>query len=280
MLSKHSNLVAVIVAALPACAFAQADEQIVVTAARTPVPLADVAASLSVIDETIIEAVDVPQVVDLLRLAPGVSISRSGPTGAQTQVRLRGAEANHTLVFVDGIEANDPASGNEFRWEFLSAEGVERVELLRGPQSALWGSEALAGVVAVETFAAGEGTSAFGSAQYGSFDTLEVSAGLADGGDDHGVSLLGSWYDTDGIDGFARGPVERDGFDSLNLTAKAHLDPGATGRLSLVARYSENDSKFDGNDPVTFQRADTANASEHRAFAVRGAAAFTILDTL
>ena len=66
-------------------------------------------------------------------------------------MRIRGAEANHTLVFVDGIAANDPATSGEFRWETLPSDGIARAEILRGPQSALWGSEAIGGVVSVTT---------------------------------------------------------------------------------------------------------------------------------
>src|SRR3546814_16735208 len=82
---------------------------------------------------------------------PGVSVNVQGPQGSLTQIRIRGAEANHTLTFVDGIEINDPASGNETRFETLSADNAARVELLRGAPSALWGAEALGGVIAVTT---------------------------------------------------------------------------------------------------------------------------------
>src|SRR3546814_10926445 len=81
---------------------------------------------------------------------PGVSVNVQGPQGSLTQIRIRGAEANHTLTFVDGIEINDPASGNETRFETLSADNAARVELLRGPQSARWGAEALGGVCRTE----------------------------------------------------------------------------------------------------------------------------------
>ena len=88
---------------------------------------------------------------DLLRLAPGVAVATTGPRGTQTQVRIRGAEASHTLVFLDGIRFNDPAAGNEARFELLTADALSRLEIVRGPQSALWGSEALGGVIAAET---------------------------------------------------------------------------------------------------------------------------------
>ncbi|MEM8825888.1 MAG: TonB-dependent receptor [Pseudomonadota bacterium] len=244
-------------------------EPITVIASRTPVTVPDVASSLTVITRDTILALDPPQAVDLLRLAPGVDIARSGPTGSQTQVRLRGSEANQTLVFVDGIASNDPASADEFRWEFLPADGLEQVELIRGPQSALWGSEALGGVVSATTFEPGTTSRAYAAGQFGSFDTIDLSAAAALADDTKGISVLGTYFDTDGTDAFSGGPVEREGFDSFTLTGKAHIAPTPDAKLGIVARYQESDIEFDGNDPVTFARADTLSASENRQFAVR-----------
>src|SRR5205085_11784 len=83
------------------------------------------------------------------RLTPSAAVSVSGPAGSLTEVRLRGAEANHTLLFVDGIKIDDPASGDTPRYEILNADLASRIEVVRGPQSALWGSEAIGGVIAV-----------------------------------------------------------------------------------------------------------------------------------
>src|SRR4029079_18706530 len=119
--------------------------QIVVTASRVPEAEDRAAASVTVIDQKRIERLGEPLVPALLRLVPSVAVSASGPGGSLTDVRIRGAEANHTLLFIDGIAANDPASGNVPRFELLTADLVSRVEVVRGPQSALWGSEAIGG---------------------------------------------------------------------------------------------------------------------------------------
>ena len=76
-----------------------------------------------------------------------VSLSRSGGHGALTQIRMRGGEANHVAVFIDGVKVNDPSQSSEFDFSQLLTDDVERIEVIRGPQSALWGSDALAGVV-------------------------------------------------------------------------------------------------------------------------------------
>jgi len=130
---------------------------IVVTASRAEEQASETPVSVSLIDGKRIERIGSPLVPELLRLVPSVAVATSGPAGSQTQVRIRGAEANHTLLFIEGIRANDPAAGNEPRFELLNADLASRIEVVRGPQSALWGSEAIGGVVAVSGEAPGSG---------------------------------------------------------------------------------------------------------------------------
>ncbi|MEE4350806.1 MAG: TonB-dependent receptor [Pacificimonas sp.] len=256
---------------------ALAQDAITVTGSRLPAAN-PTTPSVTLLTPDQILPYDLSSVADLIRLTPGASVSVSGPAGSQTQVRLRGAEANHTLVFVDGIEANDPGSSNEFRWEYLPAANVERVEIRRGASSALWGSEALAGVVAVTTR---EPTidPAFGAqASYGSFDTHEGSAFLTGGSETAQFAATGSYVESEGIDTFSGGPDERDGFNSLALTAKARLAPSPIGSLEIAARYGESETEFDGNDPATFQRADTPDRSQNQQLGVRGTARLALSD--
>ena len=132
-------------------------DPIVVTASRAEESAESASASVTLIDADRIERIGAPLVTDLLRLVPSVSVARSGPAGSLTDVRIRGAESNHSLLFVEGIRANDPAAGNIPRFELLVADLASRIEVVRGPQSALWGSEAIGGVVAVEGAAPGSG---------------------------------------------------------------------------------------------------------------------------
>ena len=111
---------------------------IVVTASRAEEQASETPVSVSLIDGKRIERIGSPLVPELLRLVPSVAVATSGPAGSQTQVRIRGAEANHTLLFIEGIRANDPAAGNEPRFELLNADLASRIEVVRGPQSALW----------------------------------------------------------------------------------------------------------------------------------------------
>ena len=237
---------------------------IVVTASRTPDNLAATPASVTIIDAARVERLGAPLVQDLLRLVPSLAVSSSGPAGTLTDVRIRGAEANHTLLFVEGIRANDPAAGNIPRFELLNADVASRIEIVRGPQSALWGSEAIGGVVAVD--GASSGTSAL--AEYGSFNTARAAARTSFGTAERGLSLGIAGQRSDGIDSFS-GHGDRDGYRNLSgrlsgaYRLSSALIVGGSG-FALVAK-----SEFDGLDPVTFVRADTLDNSRTRIAAGR-----------
>ena len=141
---------------------------IVITASRLPEKAGDSAASVNVVDAPLLERLGEPSITAYLRLLPSTSVATSGPAGSFTPGRIRGAEANHTLLFIDGIRANDPAAGNEPRFELLNADIASRIELVRGPQSALWGSEAIGGVISVDG-ADAMSTGASGTLEAGSF---------------------------------------------------------------------------------------------------------------
>lgn len=250
-------------ATIAAAPLVDAQSLITVTAARVP-ETASPAQSLTVFDATRIESLNLPQLSDLIRLMPGVSVGVSGPVGSLTSVRIRGAEANHTLTFVDGIELNDPAAGNATRFETLSADSVSRLELLRGAQSALWGAEALGGVIAITTPDPVDGLRGSAQSEYGSHDTRRASAGLSAGTDKGGVALNAAWLKTDGIDALGQGG-ERDGFENLTLNAKAIARP-ADGELGLTARYTRSDVAFDSG----FPRRQSSHTTHINGKAVRG----------
>ena len=239
------------------------DPEILVTASRLPVAASQIGVSATVIDARWIEALGEVQVTDLLRLVPGVAIATSGARGSQAQVRIRGAEANHSLLFIDGIKFNDPAGGNEPRFETLVADGVGRIEVVRGPQSALWGSEALGGVISLETPVAAPGIS--GLVEYGSRDSKRGSATLRLGG----VTLTASRVESDGIDILGGGNGDRDGYGNTTVGLRAVLAPMSDGEIGIAARYIDAYSAFDGTDPLTFLRADTRDNSSTRTAAVR-----------
>jgi vitamin B12 transporter len=245
------------------------ESDVVVTASLTPVPSDEATASVTLFDETRIEALGLPFASDFARLTPGVSVSTTGARGTETVVRIRGAESNHTLVFVDGIAFNDIAAANAARFDALSAGGLGQIELIRGPQSALWGSEALGGVVAMSSPSPLGRFRAAALAEYGSRDSRRAEAAIASGGERAGVTATAAWQRSDGIDILGGGTGDRDGFENLTLGAKGVVRLGAV-EIGGAGRYIDHDIAFDGFDPATFARADTADRSAIETHALRG----------
>lgn len=241
------------------------DESIVITASREPIAESQSTSPLSAVRSGEFEGVGIyaPLVADTLRQMTGVSVSVSGPRGSQTQVRIRGAEANHTLLFVDGIRFNDPAAGNEARFELLATDAVDRVDVVRGPQSALWGSEAIGGVVAVYTNGEERGPRFDALLDYGRLDTARGWAKAAATVGKLTLGGTGGWQGSDGIDSFGVGG-ERDGYENRSASFKAVLRPAEKVQLGAVGHWIQGVSEYDGFDPVTFRRADTFDETRNR----------------
>lgn len=241
-------------------------DQIVITASRTPEQESQSAASATIIDQPRIERIGDPLVSSLLRLTPSIAIATSGPAGSLTEVRIRGAEANHSLVFVDGIKINDPASGDAPRFEILNADLASRIEVVRGPQSALWGSEAIGGVIAVNGLPDATGYRA--TAEGGSFGFLRAGGSAAAQTDKASLAGAVGWQRATGIDSFD-GHGDKDGYRNLSGRLRAtwtlapNVEIGASG-VALTGR-----SEFDGFDPVTFAHTDTLDSSRNRLAAGR-----------
>lgn len=257
----------------PADAAAQSDQTIIVTASREPEKQADAPVSATVFDQATLDALSLPMTSDVLRLSPGVAVAQSGPRGTQTQVRIRGNEANNTLLFVDGIRFNDPAAGNEARFEMLTNDMLSRVEIVRGPQSALWGSEALGGAIALDSadpFAV-RGLSGLGEA--GSLNSGRASGQFAVKSGILGLSGSGGWISSAGVDSCGC-HGDRDGFDTESASLKAVVKPLPSLEFGIVGHWIESYSEFDGLDPLTGVREDTQDNTRNRIGAVRGWGAF------
>jgi vitamin B12 transporter len=237
-------------------------DQIVITASRAPEEQSQTPASVTIIDSERIERLDDPLIPALLRLTPSASISISGPAGSLTEVRVRGSEANHTLLFIDGIRANDPASGDAPRFELLNADIASRIEVVRGPQSALWGSEAIGGVIAINgTDNAASTSAAIEGGSFG-FGRASTSGSLVS----DRASLAGAigWQRATGIDSFGAPGGDKDGYRNLSgrLRGIYSISPGV--RFGAAAIALTGRSQFDGYDPVTFEHTDTLDNSRNR----------------
>jgi vitamin B12 transporter len=235
-------------------------DQIVITASRSPQTEAETPASVTIIDKARIERLGEPLVPALLRLVPSASVSTSGPAGSLTELRIRGAEANHTLLFIDGIRANDPASGDAPRFELLNSDMASRIEIVRGPQSALWGSEAIGGVIAVNGAADAPGYAA--AAEAGSFGFRRASASESLVSDKASLSGAIGWQRATGIDSFS-GHGDKDGYRNLSGRVRGTFAIGPDIQVGAAAFALTGRSEFDGYNPVTFDHTDTLDNSRN-----------------
>ena len=234
--------------------FAFADEsmqedidQIIVSGARTAVTINQLGNASTIITRAEIERREARHVSDLLRSVPGFSVSHTGIVGSQTQVRVRGAEANHILVLIDGVRANDPATGDEFRWEYLSTGNIERIEIVRGPQSSLWGSDAVSAVVHIITRTEASGSSFGGYAEGGSFATNNAGLNAVLGGDRWTLQGDIESLSTDGSN-ISRSGNEKDGSDLTTANLSANFSATESLSFSFGLRSVDAYTQFDPVD--------------------------------
>ncbi|KQN29127.1 TonB-dependent receptor plug domain-containing protein [Sphingomonas sp. Leaf38] len=232
---------------------------IVVTASRAAQPLSEIGQAVTVIDRAEIERRQTTVVSDLLATTPGVTVTRNGTVGALTGVRIRGAEADQTLVVIDGVRVNDPSStGGGFNFGNLLSSSVERIEVLRGPNSVPWGSQAIGGVVNIITAAPTEGLQARANAEYGYADSVFASAGVSGAKGPVSGSLTGGYLRSDGISSAASG-TERDGYRQYGATGRLGVEFAPGIGLDLRGYFADSRVDIDdGFDPNTFVVADSA----------------------
>lgn len=258
-------------------------DTIVVTASRTLVPLKTVGSAIDILTADDIAKRPRFEVSDLLREVPGVAVNRSGQRGSQTQVRLRGTEGNHTLVLINGIEVGDPMTADEFDFGNLLADDIDRIEVLRGPQSALYGSQAIGGVINIITREGHGPLEGSVTAQGGSFGTYALNAAGAGGGEGHSFGASLSWLDTDGVSQAASG-VEKDGHQNFTFNASSRVAPGEVFDLTLAARYTQAYGEEDTQDFMNFggptygAAIDSDNAHRTKTAYGRAAGRFSLLD--
>ncbi|MCC6468496.1 MAG: TonB-dependent receptor [Alphaproteobacteria bacterium] len=243
--------------------------EVVSTANRTYTPVEQVGNSITVVTGAEMERDQIRIVSDALRKVPGLAVSRSGGVGSITQVRIRGAESNQTKVLIDGIEVNDPSTGSEFDFANMLAADIDRIEVLRGPQSVLYGSDAVGGVINIITRRGGGPQRVAASVEGGSYGTGQVNASTAGGvaGDRFRYLFSATRFHTDGIsaaDRFRnRANKEEDAYDNataftkLGATPVEHLDVDLIGRFTHSHR--EGDDFVGGDGAIDAKEDSTVN---------------------
>ena len=242
---RPSPLCCLLAGLLPPAAWAATyDDPVVVTATRIPRPALAVGGAVDVIelDDWLGPKTSL---ADVLRGRPGVGVSRSGGPGQLTQARLRGAEANHVLVLLDGVELTNPATGT-VDFAHLSAAGIERVEILRGAQSALWGSHAAAGVINLVSRGA-DGPAAEAALRAGADGLTETSGRLAAGGERGGLAAGWQSFTTRG-DNISPTGGEEDGYRSRTVQLNGRWTPAPESELRLSFRRGRGRAEYDGSE--------------------------------
>lgn len=218
----------------------------VVTATRTVQPLSDLVADVSIVDRAMIERSGATGLADVLARLPGIEFQRNGGPGTTTGVFLRGSESRFTAVYIDGVRIDSQATGGA-AWESIPLGQIDRIEVLRGPAAAVYGSDALGGVVQIFT-KRGEGPFApFIGIGFGSHGTRKADAGLsgANGSFDYSLGLV-----QESSDGFNARPIagqnpDLDGYRFRSANAKIGLQVNRAHRLEASVLTNDVNSQYD-----------------------------------
>ena len=239
-----------------------ADPEVVVTATRSgEVDRRLLGSSITVVTAQDLALRQVQVISDVLRDVPGVEVSRTGAVGDLTDVRIRGAESNHTLVLIDGIKASDPYQ-DAFDFSGLLADEVAKVEVLRGEQSALYGSDAIGGVLNYVTASGAERPGVQARLEGGSFGTGEFSGRVAGVSGPLDLALSGQVFHTDGFV-VAPGGSRDVGADIDSVSGRATYSFAPNLRVRAVGRYS--DTRADTDDQPAGQAIDSDTFLRNRA---------------
>lgn len=223
-------------------------EDILVTATRLALPIDKVASSLTVMDKAAIDRAQDIGVSELLLRTPGVSMARNGGYGTATSLRIRGAESDQTVVVIDGVKLNDPSSaGGGYNFANLLVGDAQRIEVLRGPQSILWGSQAIGGVVNVVTALPTEAIEGSFDIEAGSRDTVSARAAIGGHSGPLRWRIGGQSFTTAGISAIAPafGGREKDGYRNRQLTGRAEIALTSNLTADLRGYYSSGRTEFD-----------------------------------
>jgi vitamin B12 transporter len=248
---------------VPLCGFAiqgnaapeDLPDTIVVTATRVPTPELQVASSITVVSADEIATRELQTLPEVLKQVPGLNVVQTGGAGGQTSVFMRGTNSNHTKVLLDGIDVGDPSNaGGAFDFAHFLTQDIEKVEILRGPQSGLYGSDAIGGVINIIT-KSGSGPAQLGAAlEAGSFDTFNQTGVLSGSLDQfHYAANLEHFHSgktpVTPLDLLAPGEQRIDDYyDNLTASTKLGFDVTQNLDVGLVARYTDSHLRLTGEN--------------------------------
>ena len=218
---------------------------IVISASRVESKRIETGSSITVLDAQYLQENQARTVAEVLQDVPGVSVANSGGLGRQTSVFIRGAGSNKTLVIIDGIEVNDLSSiTGGYDFAHLMADNIERIEVLKGSQSALWGSDAMGGVINIITKKSKAGFNPTAAIEIGENNYHKESVSLSGANGNSHYSLFASNLETDGISAKTN-EADDDSYENKNITLKAGHQFADIFAMDTVLRYSDTESEYD-----------------------------------
>jgi len=231
-------------------------QEVVVTASRIEEPAEETTGSVTIITSEDIKRSNAKDITELLRTVPELNLVQNGGPGKEASVILRGGDSRHVLVLVDGVRVNSPTTGS-FDFSGILLDDIERIEIVKGAQSTVYGSEAMAGVINIITKKAKK-TGIELSLEAGSYGTYSPSISLFTNSQRHSLRLTGSYYSTDGISAASAGS-ERDGYENTSFSGTFTLKPSERIDLTIFTRYIDDRTELDGFDFMTGRAIDDTN---------------------
>ena len=220
-----------------------------ITVSATPIAVNDSGSSVTIITRKELKGRNAG-IQSLLRSVPGFAVSQQGSIGSVTQLRVRGAEANQVLVMINGIEVNDLSQGGEFDFSQILTSDIERIEIVRGPQSALWGSDAMAGVVHIITTPEDRERPYSAYIESGSFSTTRASISGNINGSKSQTKLSLDHLESRGSN-ISRTGGEDDGTENLTLSLSGRYTVSDSLDITYTLRHTKKTTEFDGVDFFT-----------------------------
>lgn len=224
----------------PSSASSSADTQEV-----SGTPAKEISSAVTIVTGQQLKAQQVRHAADALRSLPGVAVSQGGSAGGKTQIRIRGAEGNHTLVMIDGIDASSP-NDNEFDFSDLLADDIERIEVIRGGQSGIYGSKAIGGVINIITRGGKGPITLQARSEIGSYGTKDVSVRASGGTDKAWIAITGSYREQDDFN-WDRFGTEDDPWRNRTVNVRAGFSPVEGVNVDFVVRNSQKFANTDGD---------------------------------
>ena len=224
-------------------------DPIEVKASRSTLSAKNLPSSVTVITQEQIKRSQYLQVEDILRQTLGADVVQNGPMGSVATVFLRGAGSSSTLVMIDGIQVNANTTG-AFNFSNITLDNIERIEILRGAQSTLWGADAVGGVINIITKKGRGAPSHFASFEGGSFSTFKETLGSSGALGDADYSFTASRIDSGGFSAANKknGNTEKDGYEATNLSGRLGYNFLDDGRIEFIGRYTKSRLDFDKFD--------------------------------